>query len=190
MNYMKLLRSKKSVFKVDDIKKIFDNNNEQVIRNYLSKAKNKWLIDIVYPGIWYLKDKEINFFELSCKIRKKSYVSFETILQKEWVIFQDYSNTITMASDNSITKECSWKQFIYYKIKDSILLNPIGINHKWNYMIATKERAICDRLYLTSNYYFDNLSNLDLEMLKQISKIYNKRVILQVKQIIKNAESN
>ena len=190
MNYIKLLRSKKSVFRIDDIKQIFDNHNEQVIRNYLSKAKKQWLIDIIYPGIWYLKDKEINLLELACKIRKKSYVSFETILQKEWVIFQDYSNTITMASDNTIRKKFDEKQVIYYKIKDSILLNPIGINHKWNYMVASKERAICDRLYLTSNYYFDNLSNLNLEKLKQISQIYNKRVILQVEQIIKNAKSN
>lgn len=190
MNFIKLLRSKKTVFRIDDIKKIFDNNNEQVIRNYLSKAKKQWLIDIIYPWIWYLKDKDINFFELSCKIRNRSYISFETILQKEWVIFQDYSNTITMASDNTITKEFSWKQVIYYKIKDSILFNPIGIIHQWTYIIASKERAICDRIYLTPGYYFDNLSNLNFEKLKEISQIYNKRVVLEVDKLIKNAKSN
>ena len=58
----------------------------------------------------------------------------------------------------------------------------------WNYMIASKERAICDRLYLSKNYYFDNLENVNLEKLEIISEIYNKRVILDIKKLIKNAE--
>ena len=55
-------------------------------------------------------------------------------------------------------------------------------------MIASTERAICDRLYLSKNYYFDNLENIDFEKLEEISQIYNKRVILYVKKLIKNVE--
>jgi hypothetical protein len=50
-------------------------------------------------------------------------------------------------------------------------------------LIASAERAICDRLYLTSNYYFDNLENIDFEKLEEISQIYNKRVVKQVKKL-------
>jgi hypothetical protein len=55
-------------------------------------------------------------------------------------------------------------------------------------LIATPERAICDRLYLSPNYYFDNLENIDKEKLLEISQIYNKRVILEIKKLLKNAE--
>jgi len=54
-------------------------------------------------------------------------------------------------------------------------------------MIASAERAICDRLYLSPNYYFDNLEAIDKEKLQEISLIYNKRVILEINNLIKNA---
>jgi hypothetical protein len=41
---------------------------------------------------------------------------------------------------------------------------------------------------LTKNYYFDNLDFVDFEKLEEISQIYNKRVILEIKKIIKNAK--
>jgi hypothetical protein len=53
-------------------------------------------------------------------------------------------------------------------------------------MIASAERAVCDRIYLSKNYYFDDISHLDLIKLEKISKIYNKRVILEVNNLIKN----
>ena len=43
-------------------------------------------------------------------------------------------------------------------------------------------------LILTKNYYFDNLDFVDFEKLEEISQIYNKRVILEIKKIIKNAK--
>jgi hypothetical protein len=78
-------------------------------------------------------------------------------------------------------------KFKFYKIKDSVLLNQLWLEHKKNYIIANKERAICDRIYLSKNYYFDSLEWVDFEKLEEISKIYNnKRVILEVKKLIKN----
>ncbi|MDP3381306.1 MAG: hypothetical protein Q8S84_07580 [bacterium] len=55
-------------------------------------------------------------------------------------------------------------------------------------MIASKERAVCDRIYLSKNYYFDNLESINLEKLEEISQIYNKRVILEIKKLIKNVK--
>jgi hypothetical protein len=41
MNFLKLFRSKKTVFTVEDLKKLFDTTNSATIRNYLSRAKEK-----------------------------------------------------------------------------------------------------------------------------------------------------
>lgn len=41
MNLLKLLKTKKTVFTVNDLKKILDTSNEGTIRNYLSRAKEK-----------------------------------------------------------------------------------------------------------------------------------------------------
>lgn len=187
LNFIKLLRSKKTVFTIDDLKKILDTTNEDSIRNYFSRAKKQWLLQNIYYGIRKLVDKDVVFFELACKIKTKSYVSLETVLKQNGVVFQHYGDTIFLVSDNTVEKNAIWKTFSFHKIKSSILLNPLGIEHKWNYSIASTERAICDRIYLNKNYYFDDLSGVDLQKLEEISQIYNKRVILDVKKLIQNA---
>ena len=137
---------------------------------------------------WIYVFNKYDIFEFACKLKYTSYISFETVLQKEWIIFQNYENTIFLASNNTLEKKVVWKIFKFNKLKSSILLNPIWIEHKWNYMIASKERAICDRIYLNKDYDFDNLDWINFEKLEDISKIYNKRVILEIKKIIKNVK--
>jgi hypothetical protein len=53
-------------------------------------------------------------------------------------------------------------------------------------MIASLERAICDRIYISPNYYFDNLSDVNWDKLEEIAQIYNKRVIKEIKLLRKN----
>lgn len=185
MNLVKLLQTKKTVFSIKDLQKILKANSLQTIRTYTLRAKKKWILENIYYGLWKLIWRETDLFELACKIHKNSYISFETVLKKEWVIFQHYWENIFLASDKSLEKQAVWKVFKSFKLKTSILLNPIWIKHTWNYSIASKERAICDKLYLNSNYFFDNLENVDFEKLLEISKIYNKRVELEVIELIK-----
>lgn len=51
-------------------------------------------------------------------------------------------------------------------------------------MMASKERAICDRIYLTPSYYFDNLWNLNTKLLEKLSTIYNKSTNLRIKKLL------
>jgi hypothetical protein len=56
-------------------------------------------------------------------------------------------------------------------------------------LVASKERAICDVLYLFADYYFDYLEDVDTDKLLEIAQIYNnKRLILSVKKLLKNAK--
>jgi len=57
----------------------------------------------VYYGIWKLIDRDLDIFELACKINKTSYISFETVLKMHGAIFQ-YYESIFLASDKSIEK--------------------------------------------------------------------------------------
>jgi hypothetical protein len=151
----------------------------------MARAKEKWLVESIYYGIWKVIWRDVDIFELACKINKNSYISLETVLKKHWVIFQHYWNSIFISSDKSIEKQALNYNFKTFKFKKSILLNPLWVENNWNYSIASVERAICDRIYLISNYYFDNLENIDFVKLEEISKIYNKRVIKEVYNLIK-----
>jgi len=70
------------------------------------------------------------------------------------------------------------------------LKNPVGIKNIENkYMIASAERAICDMIYLSKNYHFDNINGLDIDRLEEIKDIYNQSTILLINKLIKNVES-
>jgi len=181
--YKKILDSWKTVFTKKDLEKILDFRSKEALDKFLYRSKKDWIIKNIFYGIYVLKNYDI--FELACKIKKKSYISLETVLKENWIIFQYYEK-IFLVSDNSLEKKVDEKVFVFKKIKDEILLNQLWLIHKKNYTIASVERAICDRIYLSKNYYFDSLEWVDFEKLEEISKIYNnKRVILEVKKLIK-----
>lgn len=183
MNIEKILLSDKTIFTVKDLELILWKSS-QVVRNFLNRNKN--LFENIHYGLWVIKWRWYDKFELWAKLRKKSYISFETALQYYWVIFQDYSNTITLAWDNTFSKTIDGSKYIFRKLSDDILLNPIWLINKKNYLIASRERAICDMIYLRSWFYFDNIDWVDKTKLENISKIYNKRTTLEIQNIVKN----
>ncbi len=129
----------------------------------------------------YAKNKDYNRYELATKIYTPSYISFETVLAEAGVIFQYYER-IFIAS--YLTREIAVdkQKYSYRKIKDSILTDNIGIEHKNNYAIATPERAFLDIVYLNKDYYFDNFSVLNWDKVFEILPIYsNKRMEKEIK---------
>lgn len=183
MKYInKILESWKTVFKSVELSLLLGVENPNTLKSIIQRLKQTGVIKYHWWGLRSLKKYDI--YELASKIKSKSYISLETVLQNEGVIFQNYENTITLVSDKCMEKQIDKKKFLFSKINDSILVNTIGIRNADKYMIASKERAICDRIYLTPSYYFDNLSNLDLKLMEKLSNIYNKSTNLRIKKLI------
>jgi hypothetical protein len=169
-----ILKSKNSVFSFKDISLLWRESNNTTRKRINYYLKNKKLYRI-RKG-FYAKDEDYNKNELATKIYTPSYISFETILSKEGIIFQ-YYHQISVASYLTREIEVDKQIYSYRKIKDSILTNDLGIEHKDNYSIATPERAFLDMIYLNKNYYFDNLSVLNWNKVIEILPIYsNKRM--------------
>lgn len=126
----------------------------------------------------YAKDKNYNRYEVATKIFIPAYISFETILAQEGVIFQYYSS-IFVATYQSKEIMCDGQNYIFRKIKDTILVNPAGLESKGSYWVATKERAFLDILYLHKDYYFDNLSMIDFDKVFEILPLYNNKRMIQ-----------
>jgi len=56
--------------------------------------------------------------------------------------------------------------------------------YQQGYAIASAERALCDRVYLTPGYYFDNLRSINRDKVEEIASIYNnKRLLLEIKKL-------
>jgi len=106
-----------------------------------------------------------------------SYVSFETVLEKEGIIFQ-YHSQVTVASYTSREINVDNQTYIFKKIRTPILVNPLGIEQKDGVAIASRERAFLDILYINKDYHFDNLRSIDWDKVFEILPIYkNKRLV-------------
>lgn len=178
----KLINSGKTVWKSGEVWLILGIDNPNTLKNILQRLAKEDILFYHTGGLWTFKVYDP--LEFASKIMKKSYISLETVLQRSGIVFQDYSNSVLLVSDRSLSKKIHGISYEFSKIKDSILTNTIGIINTGRYMIASPERALCDRIYLTPHYYFDHISNLNVELLEKLSTIYNKRTFLEITQIV------
>ena len=155
---LEIFKTKQSVFNLNDLGKILKEKDYNNLKSKISYYVKKWYLQRIRRWI-FVKD-DFDVFELACKIYSPSYISFETVLQKEWVIYQ-YFDTIFVASYLSRSLEINYKwkkiKIVYRKLKDEILYDETGIIKKDFYSIASKDRAIKDMKYLKKDFYFDNL---------------------------------
>lgn len=124
--------------------------------------------------------------ELAGRIYSPSYISLETVLLKAGIIFQ-FSAAVTAISYLSRTIEVDGTEIIYSKLKNSILVAGAGIISENNINTATPERAFLDRLYLSKNYYFDNLGCLNRDKIGNLLCVYkSKELEKRVKKVFAN----
>ena len=133
---------------------------------------------VVFDQLYNLKESDYRMIANSIYI--PSYVSFETVLRDEGVIFQRYTSifvackytkTITIPvykGLESVKVQC-------LKMPEELLANPLGIKTKDGYNIATLERALCDIFWKYESFYLDNLTPqmTRLSRLMEIAELYD-----------------
>jgi len=188
-NYLTtILRSNKTVFTPKDIALLWQDSNIDAARVRLSYYVRKGDLFRIRRGV-YTKNKEYNKLELATRIFTPSYVSFETVLAREGLIFQ-YQTNIQVASYLGREIEVDGQVYCYKKIKNTILTDSVGVEILNETSIATKERAFLDTLYTNADYYFDNLLSLDWDKVFAILPIYNnKRMTKIVDKLFKQAKT-
>lgn len=170
-----LLRSNRTIFSIKDVSLMWGKGDEHIISLRLNKYAKAGKLVKVRRG-FYAKDKNYSRFELATRINTPSYISFETVLTREGVNFQYYSN-IFVASYVNREISIGEQRITFVRMKNYVLSNTIGIEHKDGYAIATRERAFLDRIYISKDYHFDNLTILNWDKVLEILPIYhNKRL--------------
>ncbi|MEI7562726.1 MAG: hypothetical protein WCJ39_03250 [bacterium] len=181
-NLSTLLKTRKTVFSFQEVKYFLKIPTDAGTKSFLQRAKANGSLGNPYKGYWTLPNYDP--MELACKIKKNAYISCETVLFKEGVFFQFYGNTFSCASDDSRSYTIDGRNFPYYKIKTSILHNPIGIRQYDNYRIATPERALCDFVYLYPRASIDAPESINKVRLKQILPIYPRQTALYIQKLL------
>jgi len=173
----RLYRSNKTILTNKDLALIWDENNLEKLNSKTAYYVKQGALTRLTRGI-FAKDKNFNPKELATSFYVPSYVSFETVLRAEGVIFQHY-DTIFVAAPYPKTLTVGKYTFTFRKLKDIVLFNATGIINKDNYSVAALERAFLDMIYLFPNYYFDNLKPIDWEKCEEIVKIYNNKQLIK-----------
>ena len=166
-DFFKSKRSTQTVFGFSDLSNAVEGYTWSKLRSALKYAMQKDDIFRVSKGIYSLS-KNYSRLEFANKYRSPSYISLYSILQKEGIVFQPYS-AIYIISNRSKEIEIDGQKYIYRKIKDSILLNTLGVKNENGVQVACTERAVCDKLYLDGDEYFDNLRSINWELMGQLN---------------------
>jgi len=166
--------------------KEYSNKNNKICRD----VKNGKLIKII-NGL-YETDKNVNGYLLAGSIYGPSYLSFDFALYYYGLIPEKVT-TFTSATYEKKKKKIYNTFFGTYLYRDvPKLVYPLGVNliqeGDYSYQIATKEKALCDKLYTLSplknmtelqNLLFNDLridmeefNKLSIEDIEEISKMY------------------
>lgn len=183
-----LYQSKNTVFTAKGIALLWRESNSDRLKRRLNYYVKSGKLHHLRRGI-YAKSLDYDRYELSNKIYAPSYISLETVLKNEGVIFQHYGSIFAVSYLN---REISvdGNVYGYRKLKEKILVNRNGIKKEGNFFIATKERAFLDALYLYKDYHFDNLTPLDWETCFELAPIYESGALSQrVKKYFKESKN-
>ena len=176
-DFLKLFKSKSTVLTLKEISLIWQDTNINNTKSRINYFVKSGKLFSPRKGI-YVKSNDYDLFELATKLYNPSYISLETVLQREGIVFQSHLS-IYVVSYLSREIKCDKKKIIYKKIKNEILMNPKGLLKKENYYIASKERAMLDTLYLYKNYHFDNLRQINWDKCFDLLTIYGNKKLNQ-----------
>jgi predicted transcriptional regulator of viral defense system len=128
----------------------------------------------------YSFDRHYSRYEMANKYMSPSYISFYTELATAGIVFQPYSD-IYLASRRSQTVDIDDQKYIYRKLKDTILLNQLGIRIDNGVSWASPERAVCDKIYLDGEEYFDNLRMINWDFMKKLNhEVYENNKLINL----------
>lgn len=165
-----LYKDLRTVFRLVDVAMLSGVTDIPGLSKKLNYYVRKKQLENPRKGIYVKPD--YNREELACCLYSPCYISLGYVLQKKGIIFQ-YDSQITVISYLSRVKEIDNQSYRYRKLKGELLVNNTGVMQLPNYVnMAVAERAFLDMLYLSPEFYFDNLNSLDRSLINKLLPIY------------------
>jgi len=166
---LELYKSPKKVFSVHELSLMFAGIDYKNLKRRLSYLVKSGKLKRLRRGV--LAKDDYNIREVVNKIYKPSYISLETVLAKKGLIFQSYESVFAVSYVNRQI-EIDGRKIVYRRLKESVLVNSLGIRTDGFWAVASKERAFLDTIYVYKNYHIDNLAVLDWDRVFEILEIY------------------
>lgn len=203
-----LSESKSHIIDYATIKSILINNGYKAVNDKISYLKQKGIIIPLKKGLYVHQSSYFNNVVsneiIANNLMGPSYISFDYALSYYGLIPERVHELTSASTKRSKTFETAFGVFSYKQIKKELF--PIGLiietSAKGNFIIAGKEKALCDKIYFSKNINilskkmmleyleddlridFDELDRLKIDIIEKyyaISK--SKKIMLLIKTL-------
>ena len=160
-----------SVFHTQDLANIWQIRDANTLYTTLKRYHQKGLLHRIHKGLYALQPVErIDPFLLGIKaVRGYAYVSTETVLAREGIIFQRVPY-MTLVGPRSKKFSIGAHRYFVRKLPDQYLHNPLGVEDHGGVKSANLTRAVSDMLYFNHSAYFDAAHLIDWKAVQRIQK--------------------
>lgn len=181
-NLNKLYKNNISLLTTLDIENLLQIKSSRTLEDLIKRLIQENVLTSVEKGKYYVTSKQPSNFEIANFLYSPSYISFETALNYYGLLSQ-FPLEITSATLGKKTeKEINNQLYTYSKIDKKLFT---GYYKESNYLIATKEKALFDEIYLISKSIKSEsiLQNLDLSNFEMVK--FNEFLNLLPKKSLK-----
>lgn len=159
------------LFHAGDLANLWQIKNKNTLYTTLKRYTQKGLLHRIHKGFYSLKNpRDIDPALLGIRsLNGFAYLSTETVLAREGIIFQSPS-AITLIGSKSEKFSLGGNFYIVRQLSDKYLFNSSGIGLADGYYRAEPERAVADLLYFNPDYYLDGEDLVDWKKVDEIRK--------------------
>ena len=143
----KLIENNIKIFSFTDLKKLLKTHNDNTAYKFIQRLIEKKIVQRLKNGLYVYGVNFLDDFQIANFLCTPSYVSVESALSFYGILSQ-FPYTIT-----SVTPKKSKKIIFNKKVFEYIHIEPkyfYGYIKQKNFLIACKEKALVDTLYLVS----------------------------------------
>jgi len=167
-NLNKLYKNNISLLTTLDIENLLQIKSSRTLEDLIKRLIQENVLTSVERGKYYVTSKQPSNFEVANFLYSPSYISFETALNYYGLLSQFPLEITSATLGRKTEKEVNNQLYTYSKIDAKLFT---GYYKESNYLIATKEKALFDEIYLISKSIkseniLQNLDLLNFEMVK------------------------
>ncbi|MBN1162579.1 hypothetical protein JXA34_02435 [Patescibacteria group bacterium] len=150
-----------------DIENLLQIKTTRTLEDLIKRLIQENVLTSLEKGKYYVTSKQPSSFEIANFLYSPSYISFETALNYHGLLSQ-FPSEITSATLGKKTEKTVNDQVYTYSQIDKKLFT--GYYKESNYLMATKEKALFDEVYLISKSIKSEniLQNLDMSNFEMV----------------------
>jgi predicted transcriptional regulator of viral defense system len=167
----KLIKLDRKIYHSNDLALLWGITNKNTLYTTIKRYVQKGVLIPIFKGFYAtVPVRQLEPLELGKSIvHTYAYVSTESVLAARGLIAQAvYPYTFVTSVSKSVTVD--GMQFLYRKLKDPCLYNPLGIENNHGVFVATPERAVADMVYFNPQYHIDLSGHIDWKAVRKIQK--------------------